>query len=378
MRRIISATGVFIGMIFGAGIFALPYAVSRAGLWWGLFHFFFAFFLVLFLHLIYAEIVFFLPGNRRFVGYAGILLGKKAKILALLNVFFSYYGALFIYAVLGGFFLLNIFSFYPSYYWSFIFLFLGSLCLFFNLKKIGEINFYLTLPILILIIIAAFLLFPYFEVKNFLKLNNFFSADWFLPYGVFIFSFSGFAVIPDLADFFKKNNSLKEFKSVIKISQIIVATFYFIFIASVLAVLGDKTSENVIYDISGIIGGKGFLLFSLIGFLSVFTSFIALAQDFKDILFLDFKLPRRILWFLIIAPVAGLLFFLNQKFIELISLVGAFGLGIYGIFILLMAEKFKKQIQCQKEIIWSSFTLKFLFILFILGAIYELWQNILF
>src|SRR3989338_2520167 len=133
MTKKVSAIGMLIGMIFGAGIFALPYSISKAGLFWGLIHFIAAFFIILELHLLYANIVFYLPGKHRFTGYVEILLGKKAKAIAFLSTLFSYYGTLLVYIILGGFFIFNIFPFLPSFYWSLIFLLFGSFFLFFNL-----------------------------------------------------------------------------------------------------------------------------------------------------------------------------------------------------------------------------------------------------
>ena len=379
--KTISAIGIFVGMIFGAGIFALPYSISQSGLFWGLIHFIITFFIVLGLHLLYANIIFEIPGKHRFVGYVEILLGEKAKFLAFLNTIFNYYGSLLIYALLGGFFIFNIFPFFSSFYWSFIFLLTGSCFIFFNLQNTGKINFYLTLPLFFFILVFSFLLIPYIKISNFSLLNRISSNNWFLPYGVFIFSFSGFAVIPDIADFFKSTNGLnkktsgfKKMKDTIKFSQIFIAVFYFIFIASVLGVLGPNTSENIFSDVSEIIGPNGFYIASFIGFLAVITSFIALAHDFKSILFLDYRVPLRISWFLIILPLIISLFFINQKFTAIISALGAIGLGVFGLFILLMAEKFKKHFSFKYKmsgVFWSPLISKFLIFSLILGASYE-------
>lgn len=388
IKKNISAIGIFIGMVFGAGIFALPYSIARAGLFWGLIYFFTTFFIILILHLLYAELAFYLPGKHRFVGYVEILLGSKAKFLAFLNTIFSYYGTLLIYAILGGFFLFNIFPFLSPLYWSLIFLLSGSFFLLFNIKNTGKINFYLTILLFISVFILSFLLLPDIKIANFTVLNKIISTSWFFPYGVFIFSFSGFSIIPDITDLFRKNQnhffslqSLKELKSVIKISQLIIALFYLIFIASILGVLGANTTENIFYDISNIVGKTGLYITSFIGFLAVLTSFIALAFDFKNVFLLDYKIPLKISQFLIILPLLILLFFINQKFTAIISAVGAIGLGIFGLFILLMTEKFKKQFTSSRfvgkgfnfksNIIQHSLILKFLIFLLILGALFE-------
>ena len=103
---------MLVGMIFGAGVFALPASIAKAGIWWGSIHFFLAFFVVLFLHLLYGEIIFYIPGKHRITGYVEMLLGSRAKFIAFLFTLFSYYGTLLVYAILGGIFLFNAFSFF--------------------------------------------------------------------------------------------------------------------------------------------------------------------------------------------------------------------------------------------------------------------------
>ena len=81
--------GLLVGMIFGAGVFALPYAFAKAGLAWGIVFFIFALFVVIVSHILYGEIVFFLKDGKRFTGYVELLIGKKAKALAFLVTIFS-------------------------------------------------------------------------------------------------------------------------------------------------------------------------------------------------------------------------------------------------------------------------------------------------
>ncbi len=66
--------GMMVGMMFGAGIFALPFAFSRAGFFWGMVLFAAAFLIMLFLHFLYAEVAYFTKGKHRFTGYAEIFL----------------------------------------------------------------------------------------------------------------------------------------------------------------------------------------------------------------------------------------------------------------------------------------------------------------
>lgn len=342
---IISAAGMLIGMIIGAGIFALPYSVGKAGVIWGAIHFLMAFFIILNLHILYGRVVCGLPKNR-FVGYAKVLLGKKMEKISLINILFSYYGSLLIYAILGGLFLFNIFPSIKSFYWSLMFLAVGSFLVFFDFERIGKLNFYLTIPLIILLILTSLLFLTKINFNNFYELNYFFSPHWFLPYGVFIFSFSGFAALPGISDFLKrksKNYSFGQLKKIIAVSQIIVALIYFMFIFSALGLFGGEVKENIFSGALETLGEKGIYLMSFAGLLAVLTSFTALSQDFKYIYMIDlkFSLVRSMLF--IISPIIVFLFLANQKFVDVMSFIGGLSFGVFGLIVLIMSKKIENQ-----------------------------------
>lgn len=371
-RDYLAAYGIFIGMTIGAGFFSLPYSISRSGLIWGAIHFLITFFVILFLHILYGFIVFSIPGKHRFIGYVRILLGNKAEKLAFLNTFFSYYGTFAAYAILAGFFIFNIFPFFPPFNLSLFFLILCGFFIFFDFKKIGEINFYLTIPLLISIIFFLFLGINKISMNNFLSLNKFYRPEWFLPYGIFLFSFSGFSVIPEVCDFFReKKNSFKDFKKTIKISQIIIALFYLVFLITVLGVSGAGAEENIIRGIQNTIGRKGVFVVSFAGLFAVLTSTLALVSDFKNILYMDYKISKTVSFFLFLFPLLIFLFLTNKilSLTAIISIVGGIGLGIFGLLILFMAFQIKKNI-------YPASALYFLTTLLVLGALLEVWGGV--
>ena len=377
------AAGIFIGMVVGAGFFSLPYVINRSGLIWGAIHFFIVFFVILIIHILYGFICFSVPGKHRFTGYVRLLLGKKAEKIALINTLFTYYGTFLIYSIFAGFFIFNLFPFFSSFYWSVIFLCACAASVFLKLKKTGEINFYLTIPIIFSIIFLAVSNFKYFDINNFYRLNIFFTKDWFFPYGVFVFSLSGFSVIPDMVDFFKKGDLKKEFnnfKKTIKISQFIISVFYIFFIITILGVLNGNIEENIFAGIKNVTGKSGFITLSFIGFLSVFTSMITLIADLKNIFIMDYKLTLKTSLFLIILPVLVLTYAIGQNLSFIISFIGAVGLGVFGLFIFIMNEIINKK-QNFKNIlnkpvynIWFS---RFALSLLVFAAFYEVFALIL-
>ena len=343
LRVYIQGIGMLVGMIFGAGVFALPASIAKAGIWWGSIHFFLAFFVVLFLHLLYGEIIFYIPGKHRITGYVEMLLGSRAKFIAFLFTLFSYYGTLLVYAILGGIFLFNAFSFFTPFVWSTIFLILGAFFSGFNFQKIGSINFYLSIPLFVLIIVLAFLAAPHIKADNFLNLDFFATPFWFLPYGVFIFSLGGFSVVPEVKDILE-GHSLRDFKKIIKISSVIIAVSYLIFILSIIGVSGAATSDEAFAGVTAVLGGTVIKIGLIIGLLAFFTSFIALTSDLKSIFQFDYKISYGISWIFTILPVPILFFLISKDFISIIAMIGAIGLGIFGVFVLFMAKEMKKRL----------------------------------
>lgn len=339
-----------VGLIFGAGIFVLPSAIAKAGMFWGVVHFAIAAFLVLIMHLLYAEIAYAVPGRHRLVGYVRLILGEKAGHLSFLANVFSFYGSLLVYGVLGGVFIANIFSFLggenASLFFSLVFFLIGGVLLWLKSDKIAAINFYLTIPLLGLVVYLLFVCLPYIDLKNFYLFSpsgNAWSENWFLPYGIWVFSLTGFSAVPEVRDLFSKL-SFKNLKSAILLSALLVAVFYWLFIIGILGTSGLATTEDAF---SGIINtaGKGIIVIgSLIGFLAVFTSFLVLGIDLKHTFQLDYKLNRFLSWLLVISPPIFLFYLGFHNLSAILSIVGSFGLGSIGLFIIFMARKKRKNI----------------------------------
>lgn len=374
-----------IGMIFGAGIFALPYTFSKAGLFWGLFHFLITFLILLFLHFLYGEVAYYAKGKHRFTGYVEIFLGKKAKQFAFLITIASYYGTLLVYGLLGGLFLSNFFNGTYQFSISLLFFIAAGLLLLLRMTRIAEINFYLTIPLFGFIIYLLFTAVPSIRIENFLSNLNFgFKGSWFLPYGVWLFALSGFAALPETRDICF-GQSLKFFKKIILISLIVSAVFYFLFILAIWGASNDKTSPEALAGIAQVLGTKALRVGSIIGFLAVFTSYLALAIDMKNIFRLDYGTPKFFAWLLTIFPPIALFLFGAVDYVRILGVIGALGLGTLGLFIIFMARSLRKKIKEEdSEKIEKptdgqySKPTKFLQIIvlsaILVGVIYELWR----
>jgi len=344
-RLYIKGIGMMAGLIIGAGVFALPYAFAQAGVFWGTIHLVVSLFIVYLLHQWYGEVSFYTKGRHRFVGYVEMYLGKKAKFFSLLTTLGSYYFSLLIYAIMGGIFLTNFTSLFNGHtveFMTLLFFACGGLMALFKVSRIAEINFYLTVPIVGFIVYLLFFSFPHIKTENFFSAGNLLmNKNWFLPYGVWLFSLTGFSAIPPTRDIFF-NSSIKSFKRVVSISLFLAAAVYIIFIFSILGVSGSFTTVDALSGIKAVMGAKVMAIGSIIGFLAVFTSFIALAVDMKSMFRYDYKIHKFPAWLLVIVP--PVIIYLKDigGFINILAVTGSAGMGILGIFIVLMRHKIVK------------------------------------
>jgi len=371
----LKGVGLLVGMIVGAGVFALPYVFSKAGLFWGIFHFAIVFVILLFLHLLYGEITYFTQGKHRFTGYVEMFLGKWAKQLAFLTTIASYYGSLLVYGLLAGLFLSNIFHL-SVLSLSILFFIVAGLLSFSKIENIAAINFYLTVPLFGFILYLLFIALPYIKADNFFgnlgMTNHFFDGTWFLPYGVWLFALTGFSVIPEVRDFFS-NSPVSNFRKTITWSLMLSAIFYLFFVIAVFGVSGQATTEDALSGITAILGRGALFIGSLIGFLAVFTSYLALAADMKNIFNYDYKIPRLISLILTTVPPIVLFMVGASDFVKILGITGALGMGILGVFIILMSRKLRK-IKTGDFIPTNRLFENFVLVAVIAGVIYELWR----
>ena len=76
-----------------------------------------------------------------------------------------------------------------------------------------------------------------------------------------------------------------------------------------MGVSGSFATEDALSGIKAFMGARVMAIGSVIGFLCVFTSFIALAVDMKSMFRYDYKIPRFIAWLFVIIPPTALYLF---------------------------------------------------------------------
>lgn len=342
--------GIFMlaGMIIGAGMFAIPFSFALAGFWLGTAELAFLGIAVVLVHLSYADVIIGTPETHRLPGYAGFYLGSWARILASGSMIISAVGTLLVYLLLGTRFVEEAMriggwiSFSSRVQSLDLFIVLaimvfGAAITYFPIRGEAIINGILTALLIGFIGFLVYLLVPSIHPAS---IGGWKWGNGFIPYGILLFALWGGVVIPDVAAFFSKNPFRT--KTAVIAGSILPIIVYFLFSLAIVGVSGDLTSQEALRGISGIVREEVILLGSIIGFLAVLTSFIALEKAFQEMLELDLGVLRRVAWAgASIVPFLLYLFGFTD-FIAVIAIVGAVAIGIDVLLILTLHYAMKK------------------------------------
>ena len=375
MKKFIFALSTLSGTIIGVGLFSLPYIASKVGIWLILGYFFVLGSIVILIHLLFGEVALKTPDFLRLPGYAKIYLGKWGEKIAFLSTILSLWGALLAYLIVGGKFFTNLFL--PLFggnelLYTILYFALGSALIYFGIRAISKIEFFAL--ILFFLILAAIL----FRGRDLLNLENLFIGNWklglgyfFLPFGPILFSLWGADLIPEIEEMLGRNKIL--LKKLIPLALFIPIITYLVFIALVLGISGNLTSEEAIQGLEIFLGTDVIGLLLFFGILTTFTSFLTLGLTLRNVFCYDLKIPKDIAWFAACFIPLSLFFLGIQNFIGVISFVGGILLAFNGILIIFMYRIVKKI----PLFSLNSFFTSFLIFILLLGIVYEVYYFLL-
>ena len=370
-RNSLFAFSILIGTIIGAGVFGLPYVISRSGIIPGLFYFLFLGGIVLLIHLFFGEIILRTRGDYRLVGLGKRYLGSFANKFLSLSVVIGVLGSLLAYIVIGGEFLkiltlgtLNLSLFQAALvFWLILFLlFYRGVKTIMSAEVLTNVLFFLITGFII-----CFCL-PKFNISNFSIINL---KDIFLPYGVILYSFVGWSAIPEIIEVLKSDEDKKKIKKIIILSVVVAAMVYLAFTLAVVGVSGNSTTEDAFSGLLSFLGRDVVFWGAFAGLLTIADSFLVIALYLFNTFIYDFKKSKT--FAIIFCYGIPLVLFLIglRSFIEIIGFVGTLLGTIEVILIILIFKKAKKEgdRKPEYEIKIPSFFLYLLMVIFILGAI---------
>ena len=334
--RFLQATFLLAGTIIGVGMFALPFVFAKSGFWLATLELLLLTFVTIMMNLFYGEVILRTPARHLLPGFVRLYLGKKLFYIESFSAFVGFSGGIFVYILLGGTFLGNLFGFSAGL-GQLLFFAAGALLVLANLKTETKVNYVLTVFLVLFIIILSGLSLRHFESAN--MVSGFDLKNIFIPYGVILFALAGGAIIPEMAAFLGAEKRL--LPKALAFGVLIPAAVYFVFAIGVLGATGILTTPEALEGLRPLLGRPLFFLGNAIGFLAAFTSFIVFGFTFEDILRSDFGLKKLAAW-LVFISIPFVLFLLPiRNFVQIMNFLGAIAIGIDSIFILWLYQKTK-------------------------------------
>lgn len=335
-KNFILATASLIGTIIGAGVFGIPYVMSRSGVLTSIFYFVVLGVVVLLLHLFLGEIVLRTKGKHHLTGYTEKYLGKRVKPFIAITTVIGTVGSLLAYVILAGKFLNIVFPVLTSPQWSMMAWALLSALVLFGIKSIAPVEVFMNVGLFLVIAVVFIASFSKIQASSF---SLVIPDNIFLPFGVILFSLVGWNAVPEIARIIKKKKSLKV---VIISTMLIVVCFYFLFGLVISGVTGPDTTQEAFQGLKSVLGSWVIILGGIFGVLAVSTSYLILGNYLKNTLILDYKFPKHSA-FSIACFLPLILFLLGvQNFIWVIGIVGTFIGLVEGSFIVFIYRKAKK------------------------------------
>jgi len=332
-----AAIATLTGTAIGAGFLGIPHVISKSGFVIGLIEMIILALLIMLVNLYLGEVILRTKENHQLPGYADKYLGPWARILMICAMIFGIYTAMIAYFIGEGQVLSFIFTGTMNYNFMFsvIFFIIVAFLVYFGieaLKKGETIGLFAVLAIVTVIAIAFI---PKISLSN-LTYSSSNLFEWFLPYGIILFSFLSFSALPEVKQEIRGNE--KVFKKAIIIGALIPLIAYAIFTLAVLGFAGKATPE-----IATIALGK---IPSLLAVLTMFTACFALSNAIRDMYKLDIKLKH--VWAWILATIVPFIIFILitifklATFTRLLELGGAISGGLTAILAILMLIQAKK------------------------------------
>lgn len=320
------ATAVLVGAMVGVGIFGIPFAFAKAGFWLGMAWLVVLAVATMVFTLLYARLAEATPGLHQVTGYATMWLGAWGRRVATLAQLVGSYGALLAYMIIAGGFLHNVLSqvvtVAPTWY-ALGFVVFWSFAVVGSVRNIATFELALV-SLYTLVIVGIFSVgVPHISWSQFTPVTWEF---WHLPYGVLMFAFSGIAAVPIQFSLLRARPWLMGRS--IRYAVGFVAFLYALFAVTVVGISGDVTSPEAFSGLYESLGPVVVMVGSLLGILTMSTSFVMLGTALFETFSLDYRLSRPLSWGLTILPPIGLFLSGLRNAIDVISLAGGVAIGL--------------------------------------------------
>lgn len=328
------ATGLLAGTVIGAGIFSLPYVFSRLGILVSVL-FLASFFVVYYLlHSMYADLLCAASGRHQFAYLAERYLPPWLSPIAAWGVIVELLFVLLVYLVLAPSFAeLVVPESAPAAFW--VFWALGSLFVFLKLDWLGLIE---SVSVCVIVAIVAVVFSIGFASGGAFPAHEPLSlAAFFLPFGPLLFSLSGRPAVAKVVEEHRKaaaNGRPFSLHWALALGTAIPAVVYLAFVFGVLRLSPSVTPDAL----SGLASLPSWVLalFGVMGFVSLWKSYLMIGTNARDILRFDFRFSRVASALIVLAVPLVLVWLGLNSFLLAVTFTGSVFLALEGVYIITM------------------------------------------
>ncbi len=360
--KYLAALSTTVGTIFGGGILALPYAVEKSGFFEGIGLLALLGFASILITMYTGELSSHFKKMHQLPIIISKYTGKRLKLLILIFQVLTIYGAQIAY--LTGIALVLVFLFGLPYSVAVLIVFLLTLPLIYKGYALVEsAETPLMFIKIALVIIAAFSIFSFINVTHLYHSNL---QNLFGPFGIILFSLTGYTVIPEVKE---ELGGIKNLTSVIVISYLICIAVYALFAFAFIGAFGPGVASVAT---SGVHSFYYEILFSVTTLFLLLTPYVALGLVLSDSFFFDFKISRKLSVFLALAiPFVVALFDFN--FEKILDVTGGIFISILAIILLFAVyiERSRRTVAKIKYLVpGGNVTLFFTMAVMLMGLVY--------
>ncbi|RLE46404.1 hypothetical protein DRJ22_02045 [Candidatus Woesearchaeota archaeon] len=365
-----SAVFTLTGSVIGAGVLGIPFVVVRSGFWTGVLVILFIGLVVALINLLVGEVSLRTRKTHQLVGYAEKYVGRFGKWVMVGAMVVSCYGALVAYTLGVSESLFSVFGL-SRLVWAVVFYVFMMLVLFGGIKRLAGSELFLEIAKFALFALIVFLAFSSSRF-SWANLRGFYLPNFFLPFGVVLFAFLGFAAIPELRDLLKKN--LKLLKSSVVVGSLVPILVYVLFAAAVVGISGFLTTEVATIGVAGVFGGFMSGLFHFFAVLAMSTSFIAIGYALKQMFVEDFGFTNFDAWVLVLVVPVVLISVGVHSFVRVLDVSGAVAGSVMGVLVVFMHYRARFLGNRKPEFVvhLPKLVYVFLVLFFVVGLFYSL------
>lgn len=373
--RFFKEIGFLSATTIGAGVFALPYVFNRAGWLVGLLFLIVLSLIVIFAQRLYFRVIEKTGGATKLLGLIKEKLGVKFFTVGFVSIILGLLLSLTAYLLIAQNFVKLIFPDLDSNLAILIFWGLGTIPFLFRLGKLVLIELFGA-------VVMFFIIFYIFGFSlnsggDIFSISAISGADFFLPFGVVLFSLAGWTAIEPIFDSRKKSAKAhpRGFSLSISLGTILSAIFYILFVVAIFGLATESGSVGAISEdtLSGIVGWSPLMLgvMGVLGLFALWTSYLPISLEIKN------SLERDLGWspFLVFTILAGVpiltAIFGIKDFVSVLGLAGGIFLAVQYILIILVSRK----VLVLKR--FEKFLASLVVLAFILAAIYEIYYFVI-